>query len=107
MFALRRYLLLSNLVASSKAGDMLKLGNYIMGKWMQAEGDGQTLHHAVTGAPIYQASTKGVDFASVLDYARKKGNPALRRMTFHERGRLLKALAMHLKDHVEQFYKIS
>jgi oxepin-CoA hydrolase/3-oxo-5,6-dehydrosuberyl-CoA semialdehyde dehydrogenase len=43
----------------------------------------------------------------MLDYARKVGGPALRKMTFHERGRMLKALAMHLMSKKEDFYKIS
>ena len=28
-------------------------------------------------------------------------------MTFHERGRMLKALALHLREHLEKFYQIS
>jgi oxepin-CoA hydrolase/3-oxo-5,6-dehydrosuberyl-CoA semialdehyde dehydrogenase len=86
---------------------MNKLGNYVTGKWIQGEGEGQTLFHAVTGAPIHEASTKGIDFEAVLEYGRKVGNPALRKMTFHERGRLLKALALHLKGHLDGFYAIS
>src|ERR1700676_2385671 len=86
---------------------MNKLGNYVTGKWIQGEGEGQTLFHAVTGAPIHEASTKGIDFGAVLEYARKVGNPALRKITFHERGRLLKALALHLKGHLDRFYAIS
>ena len=35
------------------------------------------------------------------------GNPALRRMTFPERGRMLRALALHLREHLEEFYRIS
>ena len=50
------------------------------------------LFNAVTGDPIAKASTAGLDFASVLNYARTKGNPALRKMSFHERGLMLRAL---------------
>ena len=86
---------------------MQKLGNFVAGKWINGEGDGQTLFHAVTGAPIYQASSKGIDFAAMLEYGRKKGNPALRKMSFHQRGNMLKALALHLHSQLEKFYKIS
>jgi len=86
---------------------MNKLGNYVTGKWIQGDGDGQTLYNAVTGAPIYQAGTAGLDFASILHYAHKKGNPALRKMTFRERGSMLKALALHLRKHLDTFYRIS
>lgn len=84
-----------------------KLENYITGRWITGDGDGQLLVDAVTGEPVAAASTKGLDFASILDYGRKVGNPALRKMTFHERGNMLKALAMHLRGHLDKFYQIS
>jgi oxepin-CoA hydrolase/3-oxo-5,6-dehydrosuberyl-CoA semialdehyde dehydrogenase len=86
---------------------MKKLGNYVTGRWIEGMGKQQILNDAVTGTPLYTAGTGGLDFQEILDYARKHGNPALRKMTFHERGRMLKALAMHLKNQVEKFYRIS
>jgi oxepin-CoA hydrolase/3-oxo-5,6-dehydrosuberyl-CoA semialdehyde dehydrogenase len=86
---------------------MNKLGNYISGHWITGDGEGQALYNAVTGDLIAAASTKGVDFRSVLEYARKTGNPALRKMTFHQRGNMLKALALHLRNHLDKFYAIS
>jgi oxepin-CoA hydrolase/3-oxo-5,6-dehydrosuberyl-CoA semialdehyde dehydrogenase len=71
------------------------------------DGEGQALYNAVTGELLGAASSKGIDFASVLEYGRKVGNPALRKMTFHERGNMLKALALHLQKHLEKFYAIS
>ena len=86
---------------------MNKLGNYINGKWITGDGDGQLLYNAVTGETIASATTKGLDFKNILEYGRAVGNPALRRMTFHERGRMLKALALHLRNHLDKFYTIS
>jgi len=86
---------------------MKKLENYITGRWVTGDGEGQALYDAVTGAPVAAATTKGLDFAAVLQYGREKGNAALRRLTFHERGRMLKALALHLMEKKEQFYAIS
>jgi oxepin-CoA hydrolase/3-oxo-5,6-dehydrosuberyl-CoA semialdehyde dehydrogenase len=86
---------------------MNRLGNFITGKWIEGEGDGQVLFNAVTGEPVSVASTKGVDFHSVLRYAREKGGPALRKMSFHERGRMLRALAMHLMEKKDKFYQVS
>ncbi len=86
---------------------MNKLGNYITGKWVNGDGDGQLLYDAVTGNEIFSATTKGLDFSGILEYGRKVGNPALRKMTFHERGRMLRALALHLRNHLEKFYTIS
>jgi oxepin-CoA hydrolase/3-oxo-5,6-dehydrosuberyl-CoA semialdehyde dehydrogenase len=86
---------------------MNKLMNYALGQWTAGEGEGQALINAVNGSVIANASSKGLDFALMLDYARTKGGPALSKMTFHERGRMLKALAMHLLSKKEGFYKIS
>jgi oxepin-CoA hydrolase/3-oxo-5,6-dehydrosuberyl-CoA semialdehyde dehydrogenase len=86
---------------------MIKLGNFISGKWMEGDGEGQLLFNAVTGTPIASATTKGIDFAGAVSYARTIGNPALRKMTFQERGRMLRALAVHLLEKKDIFYKIS
>ncbi|TDO29174.1 phenylacetic acid degradation bifunctional protein PaaZ [Sediminibacterium goheungense] len=86
---------------------MSKLENYILGKWITGDGDGQPLFNAVTGEQIATASTKGIDFKALLEYARTKGNPALRKMTFHERGLMLRSLALHLRNHLDRFYQIS
>ena len=85
----------------------MKLENYITGNWITGDGDGQQLYNAVTGEPITAASTKGLDFKQILEYGRTVGNPALRKMTFHERGNMLKALALHLRNHLDKFYAIS
>lgn len=74
---------------------------------MEGDGEGQLLFNAVTGTPIASATTKGIDFAGAVSYARTIGNPALRKMTFQERGRMLRALAVHLLEKKDIFYKIS
>ncbi len=85
----------------------MKLQNYASGKWVAGEGDGQTLYNAITGETIATASSKGLDFSDMMKYARTVGGPALRKLTFQERGRMLKALALYLQEKKEMFYKIS
>ena len=85
----------------------MKLANYINGSWVDGEGEGQQLFNAVTGVPIATATTKGLDFKQILEYGRTVGNPALRKMTFHQRGNMLKALALHLRQHLDKFYHVS
>ena len=81
--------------------------NYALGQWLPGSGAQQELLDASTGDLIAVANTEGLDFAAILDYGRRVGNPALRKMTFHERGRMLKALAFHLQEKKEQFYELS
>ena len=85
----------------------MKLENYASGKWVAGEGEGQALYNAITGEEITTASSKGLDFGKMMNYARKVGGPALRKLTFQERGLMLKALAMHLQAKKESFYKVS
>ncbi|MBI3502767.1 MAG: phenylacetic acid degradation bifunctional protein PaaZ [Bacteroidetes bacterium] len=84
-----------------------KLENYALGKFISGEGEGQVLYNAITGEEIATASSKGLDFAKMCEYARTVGGPKLRTLTFHERGLMLKALAMHLMEKKDLFYKIS
>ena len=85
----------------------MKLTNFIAGKWVEGDGAGQILYNAVNGDPVAEATTQGLDFAAVLEYGRTVGSPALRKMTFQERGRMLRALALHLTEKKELFYPVS
>lgn len=85
----------------------MKLQNYALDQWITGEGNGQELYNAITGDYVASACSVGLDFGLMCNYARVVGGPALRKMTFHERGRMLKALAMHLLAKKDIFYKIS
>ena len=81
--------------------------NYILGNWEQGSGVEYTAHHAITGEAYAEVSSQGLDFEAILNYGRTVGGPALRKMTFQERGRMLKALALHLNGIKRQFYDVS
>ncbi|UOK42611.1 MULTISPECIES: phenylacetic acid degradation bifunctional protein PaaZ [Flavobacterium] len=86
---------------------MSKIENYILGNWATGSGEGVPLFDSVTGEIIGNASTQGIDFAEVLHYGRTKGGEKLRKMTFQERGNMIKSLAMYLNKRKEYFYEIS
>lgn len=86
---------------------MIHLQNYAHGEWISGADKGQDLFNAITGEVVANTSSKGLDFAKMCEYARQVGGPKLRKMTFQERGLMLKALAMHLLSKKEIFYKIS
>ena len=81
--------------------------NYALGKWIKGDGEGIPLYNAINGEQIGTAGSKGLDFSDMMDYARKTGGPSLRRMTFQERGLMLKKLALHLHSIKAKFYPIS
>ncbi len=85
----------------------MKLKNYALGQWIEGTENGELLVDASTGEFIASASSAGLDFAAMMHYARSKAGPVLRKMTFHERGNMLKALALYLQERKELFYPIS
>ncbi|HPJ54112.1 MAG TPA: phenylacetic acid degradation bifunctional protein PaaZ [Flavobacteriales bacterium] len=85
----------------------MQLKNYACGQWVAGTGKQAELVDASTGEPIATTSSGGLDFKAMLQYARETGGPPLRKMTFPERGRMLKALALHLMERKDEFYGIS
>jgi oxepin-CoA hydrolase/3-oxo-5,6-dehydrosuberyl-CoA semialdehyde dehydrogenase len=85
----------------------MQLQNYVTGKWMNGSGEGQPLYDASTGELVATATSDGLNFEDMLNYGRKVGNKNLRKMTFQDRGRMLKALALYLMDRKEKYYDVS
>jgi oxepin-CoA hydrolase/3-oxo-5,6-dehydrosuberyl-CoA semialdehyde dehydrogenase len=86
---------------------MKKVQNYVIGAWRDGAGEGIPQFNAYSGEIVGVGSSEGLDFGEVLDYARRIGGPTLRRMTFPERGRMLKRLALFLTERKESYYAVS
>lgn len=80
--------------------------HYIKGEWISGKGEGQPIFDSITGEHFTNVTTDGLDVSSILEYGREKGN-TLRKMTFQERGNMLKSLALYLTKKKQQFYEIS
>ena len=78
------------------------LKSYVSGKWQAGSGQGAALVNPSTGETLAHASTEGVDFAAAVRFAREKGGPALRALTFAGRAALLKSLAQVVNDAREE-----
>ncbi len=85
----------------------MKVQSYVNGHWFASPDQGVEVCNAVNGDSVGWVSSSGIDFKQVLDHARQVGGPALRAMTFHERANRLKALAQHLMEAKETFYRVS
>jgi oxepin-CoA hydrolase / 3-oxo-5,6-dehydrosuberyl-CoA semialdehyde dehydrogenase len=86
---------------------MRALESYVEGAWHRAPDTGTVVASAVTGEPIAQISSEGIDFGGVLAHARTVGGPALRRLTFHQRAGMLKALGQYLLEQKDELYALS
>lgn len=84
-----------------------KLGNWVLGRWLEGDGDGKLLTSAIDGNAVARISSDGLDFGDVLQHARTVGGTNLRKLTFHERAEMLKALAQYLMEHKRELYALS
>lgn len=86
---------------------MQRFQNYVLGQWVDGEGVEQLQYNAITGDVIGEVSSAGLDYEEILAYGRTKGGAQLRKMTFQERGRMLKALALYLLERKDKYYQVS
>ncbi|WP_417210489.1 phenylacetic acid degradation bifunctional protein PaaZ [Antarctobacter sp.] len=86
---------------------LLQINSFAAGQWVAPGAGAREIENAVTGAVMGRAGNDALDVAAMLDYARETGGPALRAMTFHERAKMLKALAQHLGQHKQALYDLS
>ena len=85
----------------------MNIQSYVNGKWVSGSSRGVDVANAINGDAIGSVSSDGIDFKQALDYARAKGGPALRKMSFHERANKLKAVAQYLTEQKEKLYQVS
>ncbi|MCP4822297.1 MAG: aldehyde dehydrogenase family protein, partial [Shimia sp.] len=81
--------------------------SFAKGAWIAPGAGARNIASAITGEVIATAGNDALDVQGMLGYARDVGGPALRKMTFHDRARMLKALAMHLREHRDALYDLS
>ncbi|MCS2172827.1 phenylacetic acid degradation bifunctional protein PaaZ [Scandinavium sp. TWS1a] len=86
---------------------MQQLTSFLSGSWQSGRGRARTIHHAITGEPLWEVTSEGLDLAQARRYAIENGGEALSKMTFVERAAMLKAVAKHLLEQKEVFYTLS
>lgn len=86
---------------------MQRYKSYAQGQWIDGEGNETNLYNAITGDKIGETSSIGLDYKGMINYGVKNGGFALRKMTFQERGRMIKALALHLMTKKDYYYEVS
>lgn len=84
-----------------------KLQSYAAGEWFTPSDEGSVIQHAITGTPVANISSTGLDFNDMLTYARNIGQQNLAKYTFHERAIMLKKLGAYLMERKELFYECS
>src|SRR5499426_135744 len=70
-----------------------RLESFVGGRWSPGAGIETDLINPVDGTVLATASARELDLAAALDFARTRGGPALRALTFAQRARLIGAVA--------------
>ena len=84
-----------------------QLLNYAKDEWIAGSGPLADINSAIDGSLVAKTGSGGVDFAGMLDHARTIGGPALRKLTFHERARIIKGLGLAILSAKEELYELS
>src|SRR5437588_8065915 len=85
----------------------LKLLNYERDRWIAGAGNLAEIPSAIDGAPVAMTGSGGLHFGAMLKHAREAGGPALRKLTFHERARMIKALGLAIMVRKEELYELN
>ncbi|GAA07361.1 phenylacetic acid degradation bifunctional protein PaaZ [Acetobacter tropicalis] len=83
------------------------LASYAQDRWHKAVSEFEDIQSAVNGQIIAQASSSGLDFGGLVQHARSKGGPALRKLNFHQRADMIKKLALYLTERKQTLYDLS
>ena len=85
-----------------------QLLNYAFDHWTPgAESSLADIASAIDGALVARTGSGGLDFGGMLRHAREVGGPALRKMTFHERARMIKGLGQAIMARKEELYELN
>jgi oxepin-CoA hydrolase/3-oxo-5,6-dehydrosuberyl-CoA semialdehyde dehydrogenase len=86
---------------------MLDVQSFAAGQWLPSGAGARNIASAITGDVIAQAGNDALDVQAMLGYARDVGGPALRKLTFHDRAKMLKAVALYLMERKQALYELS
>ncbi len=86
---------------------MTKLKSYLCGEWQEGEGQGEALLNPATEEVLATASSDGLLRPLALEFARTEGGPALRSLTFKQRGDLVHKTAALVQKHRDELIGLS
>ena len=86
---------------------ILSVSSYSCGKWVRPGNEVKRVLSPVSGEAVAEIPAAPPDMAAMAKFARTTGGPKLRALTFHDRARLLKALAARLQDEKERLYQLN
>jgi oxepin-CoA hydrolase/3-oxo-5,6-dehydrosuberyl-CoA semialdehyde dehydrogenase len=86
---------------------MLKPESFIAGNWIAHGATAAPIIGPVSATEIAIAGGSILDTDAMLRFAHKVGGPALRALTFHDRARILKKLALYIDSRKDELYALN
>jgi oxepin-CoA hydrolase/3-oxo-5,6-dehydrosuberyl-CoA semialdehyde dehydrogenase len=86
---------------------LINVQSYAYGDWIEPSSSARVVASAIDGTELAKSGSGSLQFQNMIHYAKEHGGPALRRLSFHDRARMIKALALHLREHREALYTLS
>jgi oxepin-CoA hydrolase/3-oxo-5,6-dehydrosuberyl-CoA semialdehyde dehydrogenase len=86
---------------------MRTLESYLGGRWVGQDVEVETVVNPATEEPLARIAFGGVDRGAALRFAREKGGPALRALTFGQRADVLQAVADALQAAREELITLA
>ena len=84
-----------------------RLQSHLAGRWVEGTGPVQTLVNPATEEPLAEVGSGGMDLGAALQFARATGGPALRALTFAQRGAALRAMTDALQAHRDELLDLA
>src|SRR4051795_8103320 len=84
-----------------------QLLNYERDRWIAGDGNLSEIPSAIDGAPVARTGSGGCGGGAPPPPPRHTGGPALRKLTFHERARMIKALGLAIMARKEELYELN
>ena len=83
-----------------------QLLNYERDRWVAGDGAVE-IASAIDGSPVATTGSGGLDFGGMLHHAREIAGPELRKLSFHERARMLKGLGLAIMARKDELYELN
>lgn len=86
---------------------MYNVQSLVKGSWLDPDISARPFYDASTGEQIGRVGHEKLPFKEMLEFGRENGGRSLREMGFHERAKLIKAVAVYLEQNKNELYDIS
>jgi oxepin-CoA hydrolase/3-oxo-5,6-dehydrosuberyl-CoA semialdehyde dehydrogenase len=86
---------------------MKTVRSFVAGEWFEGQGEHVPLFDPCSEQEIARVSSRGLDFAGLLAFARDVGGPALRELSFAQRGELLAQMSKALHAQRDELIALS